>query len=100
MRYIEQKISPWGLLCQHYSKELESVDREIEKLYTDNTDLTAGSSFNKREEDLKAHIESFVGDLLKTKEKKLARDKLAYDSNEAYKWVLGGEGGKKRKKSK
>lgn len=59
------------LLCQHYSKELDLVDREIEKLYTDNTNLITDLSFNKREEDLKVHVESFVGDLLKTKEKKL-----------------------------
>lgn len=56
------------LLCKQYSNKLEFVDKDIEKLYTTNSILTFGTAFNEREESLKKYLESFVGNLLQTKE--------------------------------
>lgn len=75
------------LLCGHYNDELISLDKEIEKLYTENSSIVSSELFSSRESNLKTHIETYVADILKTKEKKFLRDKVSYDNNQAYAWT-------------
>lgn len=74
------------LLCRQYSLELEALDKEIETLYQANATLLLDSLFASRELTLKRDLETFVSEILKTKEKKFKHDKLAYDNNTAYNW--------------
>lgn len=58
------------LLCCHYTNELTLLDKEIEKLYGDNHSITLDGLFPTRESMLKAGLESYVTEILKTKEKR------------------------------
>lgn len=71
------------LLCKQYSNDLVSVDKEIEKLYVDNQSITLNDLFPTREGTLNTDLEGYVTEILKTKEKKCIRDKLAYDNKQA-----------------
>ncbi|XP_073491307.1 uncharacterized protein [Aquarana catesbeiana] len=74
------------LLCKQYTNELTLVDKEIEKLYEDNQLITLDGLFSTRESALKTNLEGYVTEILKTKERKFVRDKLAYDNKQAYHW--------------
>lgn len=74
------------LLCKQYTNELTSVDIEIEDLYEDNQSITSDGLFSTWESALKTNLEGYVTEILKTKEKKFVRDKLAYDNKQAYHW--------------
>lgn len=43
------------LLCGHYNDELISLDKEIEKLYSENSSIVSNELFSSREGTLKAH---------------------------------------------
>lgn len=75
------------LLCEHFSGELTILDKEIERLYRDNDLIVSSELFSNRETILKTELENYVSGLLKTKEKKYMRDKLAYDNDQAYNWI-------------
>lgn len=75
------------LLCNHYTTELVSLDKEIEKLYEENELITLNELFPSRESTLKANLEIYIAEILKTKEKKLIRDKLSYHNNQVYNWA-------------
>lgn len=84
------------LLCKHYTTELSLVDKEIEKLHYDNPAIIADALFSTRENELKSNLELYVTEILKTKEKKYIRDKLAYDNKQAYNWSQNNYKRKKR----
>lgn len=75
------------LLCGHFSHELVSLDKEIEKLYQDNDSIISNDQFSSRESLLKTNLETYVSEILKTKEKKFMRDKLSYANAQAYNWA-------------
>lgn len=75
------------LLCNHYTTELAFLDKEIEKLYKENGLITSDELFPTWEGTLKAKLKIYVAEILKTKEKKIIRDKLSYDNNQAYNWA-------------
>lgn len=84
------------LLCKHYTVELSLVDKEIEKLYQDNSSIITDGLFSTRENELKSNLQVYVTEILKTKEKKYIRDKLAYDNKQAYNWSQNSYKRKKR----
>lgn len=88
------------LLCKHYTVELSLIDGEIEKLYRDNSAIVTDGLFSTRENELKTNLESYVTEVLKTKEKKYIRDKLAYDNKQAYNWSPNNYRRKKRNNQK
>lgn len=49
--------------------------------------IVSSELFPVREGTLKTHLETYVVEILKTKEKKFIRDKLSYDNNQAYSWA-------------
>lgn len=49
--------------------------------------ITSSELFPSRESTLKANLETYVAEILKTKEKKFVRDKLSYGNNVAYNWA-------------
>lgn len=60
-----------NLLCKQYSSDLTALDIEIERLYNENSSITAEEHFHTRETTLKADLENYVSTLLKNKGKKM-----------------------------
>lgn len=73
-------------LCCSYSKEIQIIDDDIEKLYTENCGLLTDATFSEKEVALEKHLEIFVTDILKNKDKKYYQDRLTYETNIAYQW--------------
>lgn len=74
------------LLNKQYSIDLSLLDGEIENLYEANRSIISDELFSTRETALKADLENYDSNILKTKEKKFIRDKLFYDNSQAYNW--------------
>lgn len=72
-------------LCQNYIKELEIINEEIEKLYADNNSLISDTTFGDKELALEKYLEGLVTFYPKFWEYLYYRDRLAYETNTAYK---------------
>lgn len=74
------------LLVGHYNAEMSGMDREKEQLWQEATHLVNQTTFQTKEHNLNEHLDQLNRDILSIKEKKLARDRKAFTSGQAYKW--------------
>lgn len=74
------------LLIDEYAKRIVDIDGKLEKLQNQMSLLRTHVSFSESEERLKRHLEQFNKDILIKKDKKLQRDRKAFEDGRAYKW--------------
>lgn len=79
-------------MVEFYMQELKLVNCEIKRIYDENASILKNPDFEAFDARLKEHIRTFTKDvLLKKKEDKMSRDKLAFAGKYAYNWPLNND---------
>lgn len=74
------------LLVEEHKKEIELLDGDIQSCNSTIAASDGSRSFVEREKELNMGLERLSRDLITQKEKKLARDRKAFQINKAYIW--------------
>lgn len=74
------------ILTNYYQGVILEIDESIQKLCDDNKELMEKDEFISKEVTMNEQIEKMIKEVIKGKNKKFQRDRLAYKTERAYKW--------------
>lgn len=73
------------ILCGQYDSDINELDKEILRWKEDHGNMASYTRYMDKDKKLKEHLIKYAANLIKTTENKFARDKKAYDNEQAYK---------------
>lgn len=74
------------LLKEEYAKRLRELDKDVDSFYNLFSQYKDHSAYAQSDKELSEHLENFNHQILMKKEKKMQRDKMAFQGDKAFSW--------------